>query len=230
MIPALGSLMIAMIKNSAIVGASLVALPDLLKQTREVAAPKPFQFDEVFFWGAVGYLLLTVAATLGLSLPRAIASRFGDEAPMSYLFDPDNWEWLWTGNNFRFLLEGFSINLEIAAIGIVLSLVLGLLLALMRISRLRLISVPAGIWVDVWRNLPLILTILYLALAVPGSWRDAYEDAIPGWFPEALHSGLVLGALLALVALQLGGPLRDHALGHPVARPRTARGRRRRSG
>ena len=36
-IPALGSLIIAMIKNSAIVGASLVALPDLLKQTRDVA-------------------------------------------------------------------------------------------------------------------------------------------------------------------------------------------------
>ena len=26
---------------------------------------------------------------------------------MSYLFDPANWEWLWTGNNLRFLLEGF---------------------------------------------------------------------------------------------------------------------------
>ena len=40
-IPALGSLVIAMIKNSAIVGASLVALPDLLKQTRDdpVATP-----------------------------------------------------------------------------------------------------------------------------------------------------------------------------------------------
>ncbi len=37
-IPALGSLVIAMIKNSAIVGGSLVALPDLLKQTREVQA------------------------------------------------------------------------------------------------------------------------------------------------------------------------------------------------
>ena len=29
---------------------------------------------------------------------------------MSYLFDPDNWEWLWTENNARFLLEGFLIN------------------------------------------------------------------------------------------------------------------------
>ena len=40
-----------------------------------------------------------------------------------------------TGNNFRFLLEGFLINLEIAAIGIVFSLIFGLLLALMRISK-----------------------------------------------------------------------------------------------
>ena len=36
-----------------------------------------------------------------------------------------------------------------------------------------MISVPAGIWVDLWRNLPLVLIILYLALAVPTSWREA---------------------------------------------------------
>jgi ABC-type amino acid transport system permease subunit len=52
-----------MIKNSAIVGASLVALPDLMKQTRVVQA-ETAQPDEVYFWGAVGYLLLTGTATL----------------------------------------------------------------------------------------------------------------------------------------------------------------------
>jgi His/Glu/Gln/Arg/opine family amino acid ABC transporter permease subunit len=119
---------------------------------------------------------------------------------MEYLFNPDNWEWVWTGNNFRFLLEGFLINLEIAAIGIVFSLIFGLLLALMRISNSRLISIPAGIWVDLWRNIPLILMILYLGLfAVPSSWREAWADNIPGWFPEALQDELVLGAILALV-------------------------------
>jgi aspartate/glutamate/glutamine transport system permease protein len=118
---------------------------------------------------------------------------------MSYLFDADNWEWVWTGNNFKFLVEGFLINLEIALIGIVFSLIFGGLLALMRISKRRLISFPAGVWVDVWRNLPLILIILYLALAVPSSWRQAYGDAIPDFFPEALQDELVLGALLALV-------------------------------
>ena len=118
---------------------------------------------------------------------------------MTYLFDPDNWEWLWTGNNFRFLIEGFLVNLQIAAIAIVFSLIFGLMLALLRISNRRLISFPAGIWVDVWRNLPLIFIILYLALAVPDAWRQAYSDAIPDFFPEALQDELVLGALLGLV-------------------------------
>ena len=118
---------------------------------------------------------------------------------MDYLFDRGNWEWLTTDNNVRFLLEGFAVNLQIAAIAMVLSLIGGLALALLRLSRLRAVSVPAGIWVDVWRNLPLIFIILYLFLALPESWRVTYEDLAPGFFPEALRSGRVLAALLALV-------------------------------
>jgi His/Glu/Gln/Arg/opine family amino acid ABC transporter permease subunit len=71
-IPALGSLIIAMIKNSAIVGGSLIALPDLLQRTSEIQADtaKP---DEVYFWGAVGFLTLTLTATLVF---RYLESRF----------------------------------------------------------------------------------------------------------------------------------------------------------
>jgi His/Glu/Gln/Arg/opine family amino acid ABC transporter permease subunit len=68
----LGSLIIAMIKNSAIVGVSLLALPDLLKSARIVQA-RTFETDEVFFWAAVGYLLLTAAVTL---LIRSLERRF----------------------------------------------------------------------------------------------------------------------------------------------------------
>ena len=71
-IPALGSLVIAMIKNSAIVGGSLIALPDLLKQTREVQS-ETFQYNEAFFWGAVGFLLLTLTVTLVF---RYLETRF----------------------------------------------------------------------------------------------------------------------------------------------------------
>ena len=90
---------------------------------------------------------------------------------MNYLFSPDNWEWVVTGNNVRFILEGFAVNLEIALISMVLSLIVGLALALLRLSRNRVVSAVAGTWVDVWRNLPLIFIILYLALSLPSSWR-----------------------------------------------------------
>ncbi len=62
-IPALGSLIIAMVKNSAIVGASLLALPDLLKEARQIQS-ETFQTTEVFFWAAVGYMILTLSATV----------------------------------------------------------------------------------------------------------------------------------------------------------------------
>src|SRR6201991_1099814 len=118
---------------------------------------------------------------------------------MGYLFDPDNWEWVTTGNNVRFILEGFLINLEIAIVSIILALILGLMLALLRLSHVKPVSVIAGGWIDLFRNLPLIFLILYFALGLPSSWKQAWEDAMPSWAPEAFQSGLVLGALLGLV-------------------------------
>jgi His/Glu/Gln/Arg/opine family amino acid ABC transporter permease subunit len=117
---------------------------------------------------------------------------------MGYLFDPDNWRWLFSGNNFWFLLSGFWINLQIALVAMVLSLTFGLGLALLRVSTRRVVSVVAGVWVDVWRNLPLIFIILYLFLVMPEPWRDAYERWVPEWFPTAFQSPFFLAAAVGL--------------------------------
>jgi His/Glu/Gln/Arg/opine family amino acid ABC transporter permease subunit len=92
---------------------------------------------------------------------------------VGYLVDPDNWEWLFSGNNVPFVLEGFAVNLQIALIAMALSLAAGLVLALLRLSRMRAVSTAAGLWIDLFRNLPLIFLILYLALGLPTAWRDA---------------------------------------------------------
>ena len=118
---------------------------------------------------------------------------------MTYVFDPDNWAWLFEGRNARFIFEGFLVNLEIAVISIILALIVALALALMRLSKNRAVSIAAGTWVDVFRNLPLIFLLLYLSLSIPNSWRDAWEDNVPGWAPEAFESGRVLAAFLGLV-------------------------------
>jgi aspartate/glutamate/glutamine transport system permease protein len=71
-IPHLGSLTIAMIKNSAIIGVSLLALPDLLHQARLVNS-RTFATHEAFFWAAVGYLILTLLAT---AVVRRLEARY----------------------------------------------------------------------------------------------------------------------------------------------------------
>jgi His/Glu/Gln/Arg/opine family amino acid ABC transporter permease subunit len=63
----LGSLVIAMIKNSAIIGVSLLALPDLLKSGRQIQS-RTFETNEVFFWAALGYLFLTVLVTIAVRI------------------------------------------------------------------------------------------------------------------------------------------------------------------
>jgi ABC-type amino acid transport system permease subunit len=68
----LGSLIIAMIKNSAIIGVSLLALNDLLKTGRTIGS-RTFLTHETFFWAAVGYLMLTGLATLAV---RALEKRY----------------------------------------------------------------------------------------------------------------------------------------------------------
>ena len=71
----LGSLVIAMIKNSAIIGASAVALSDLLKVGR-ILNSRTFQTFPSFFWAAVGYLILTGTVTLIIrNLERRFAIR-----------------------------------------------------------------------------------------------------------------------------------------------------------
>ena len=61
-IPPLGSLFIAMTKNSAVIGGALQA-QDLMMRARNISADT-FKTNEAFFWGAVGYLLITVSLTV----------------------------------------------------------------------------------------------------------------------------------------------------------------------
>jgi len=67
----MGSITIAMIKNSAIIGAAL-AVNDILKEAR-ILNSRTFETEAAFFWAAVGYLLLTLAATLAI---RVLEQRY----------------------------------------------------------------------------------------------------------------------------------------------------------
>ncbi|MDQ8035045.1 amino acid ABC transporter permease [Bordetella genomosp. 1] len=63
--------------------------------------------------------------------------------------------------------QGMSFTLSLTAVAGVLGLALGTLLAMMRLSRHKWLSVPAGIYVNVMRSIPLLLVIFWFYFLVP---------------------------------------------------------------
>jgi His/Glu/Gln/Arg/opine family amino acid ABC transporter permease subunit len=118
---------------------------------------------------------------------------------MGYLFDPANWEWVFAGRNFMFLLERILNNIVLALVTMGLSLILGLIIALLRISKSKVTSVVTGIWIDVWRNLPVLLILLYFGLALPQEAKEFWVDIAPGFLPPQIrNNGLVFASITAL--------------------------------
>jgi glutamate transport system permease protein len=118
---------------------------------------------------------------------------------VSYLFDPANWEWVFAGRNFMFLVERFLNNILLALITMSLSLILGLVIALLRISKNKVTSTVTGIWIDVWRNLPVLLILLYFGLALPQGVKEFWVDIAPGFLPPQIRSsGQVIASIVAL--------------------------------
>ena len=117
---------------------------------------------------------------------------------MGYLIDGENWEWLFSANNARFLFDSFMNNILLAIISMGFALIFGLILALLRISKNKPLSTASGLWIDVWRNLPLIFILLYLFLNLPDNWKKAWVDGVPGFLPDVMKQDFFLAALLGL--------------------------------
>jgi His/Glu/Gln/Arg/opine family amino acid ABC transporter permease subunit len=77
------------------------------------------------------------------------------------------------------LLKAARYTLYLTALSMPLAVAFGLVLALMRLSRFKLISWPASLYVEVIRGTPLLvqLYIVYYSLPQVGQWLDAKFDA-----------------------------------------------------
>ncbi len=62
---------------------------------------------------------------------------------------------------------GMTFTLTLTVLAAVMGLALGTLLAMMRLSRYKLLSVPAGIYVNVMRSIPLLLVIFWFYFLMP---------------------------------------------------------------
>jgi glutamate/aspartate transport system permease protein len=67
----------------------------------------------------------------------------------------------------NFLLKGLIFSVQLTSVAMIGGMIIGTFLALMRISGRRILSVPAAIYVDTFRSIPLVMVILWFYLLIP---------------------------------------------------------------
>jgi len=73
----------------------------------------------------------------------------------------------------KFVLGGFYFSVQLTIVATIGGILFGTVLALMRLSGKKLLMVPATIYVNGMRSVPLVMVILWFFLLVPG-WLYAY--------------------------------------------------------
>lgn len=101
--------------------------------------------------------------------------------------------------NLRFLLEGFLVTLEVAAIAIILSFILGIIIGVIRYTKIPVLSQVMFVLVETIRNLPLLLIIFFVYFALPdvGIKLEVFSAAIAALtiFEAAMISEIVRSGL-----------------------------------
>ncbi|MFT7775325.1 amino acid ABC transporter permease [Roseateles sp.] len=66
-----------------------------------------------------------------------------------------------------FIAKGFWFSIQLTLVSMIGGIILGTLLAMMRLSSHRWLSVPAAFYVDTLRSIPLVMVILWFFLLIP---------------------------------------------------------------
>ncbi|MEG0323987.1 MAG: amino acid ABC transporter permease [Raoultibacter sp.] len=68
---------------------------------------------------------------------------------------------LFTWINMRFLLQGLGMTIALSAVAIVCSIILGTLISVMRTSNSKILSTIATVYIEIFKNTPLLLWIMF---------------------------------------------------------------------
>lgn len=96
-------------------------------------------------------------------------------------------------SSIPFIIKGITITLEFALVSAILGLILGIVLSLFKISRVKALRWFANAYTSVFRGTPLILQLFIIYFATPQ--LTGYD--IPGFLAGVLAFGLNSGAYMS---------------------------------
>jgi glutamate transport system permease protein len=139
-----------------------------------------------------------VAGVLVAGVVLAAVDRLADKGQLN----EGLWRPLTQTSVIRFLLGGLANTVKAAALAMVLAVLVGALMALGRLARNGPTRWVAGVYVEFFRAVPLLLLILFSALALPkyGVNLDAYWYLV---LPLVAYNSAVLGEIFRAGILSL---------------------------
>ena len=100
----------------------------------------------------------------------------------------------WAPRHLPYLLEGALVTVYLAIISMIVALVIGLAVALGRLSRIRWLDWILRAYLEIWRDIPLIVQLLVIYFALP-----QIGISLPAFWAGVLGLSLNLGAYLSEV-------------------------------
>lgn len=96
--------------------------------------------------------------------------------------------------HFPFLMQGTVVTLQLSVISMIFAVTLGLLVALGRLSGNRPLNWLLAAYVEIWRDVPLIVQLMVIYFTLP-----SIGISLPGFWAGVLGLSLNLGAYLSEV-------------------------------
>lgn len=93
-----------------------------------------------------------------------------------------------------FLLEGAVVTVELSLLSMAVALIIGITVALGRLSGIQLLNWLLATYIEVWRNVPLIVQLMVIYFTLP-----EIGIRLPGFWAGVLGLSLNLGAYLSEV-------------------------------
>ena len=106
-----------------------------------------------------------------------------------------NWNIGVVTSNLPFLLAGIKMTIGVTIASIVVGAVVGLGVALVRMSGVRELEVLSGLYIDFWRSTPLLAQLIWVFYALPILVRHSMSPIVAGILTMGLHVSAYLAEI-----------------------------------
>jgi polar amino acid transport system permease protein len=106
-----------------------------------------------------------------------------------------NWNVGVVTTNLPFLLAGLKMTVAVTIAAMALGAAVGLPVALLRMSRIRIVSALAGLYIDIWRSTPLLVQLIWVFYALPILVRHSMTPLLAGVVTMAFHVSAYLAEI-----------------------------------